>query len=254
MERIMTFDTAFKHLYAEELAPYGFQKIKGRRPYFVRMVGDEIVHVITYQNDFSYRPYKNFSVLWGTATVYRGKINFDINPKDTNRWTDCIRDELGYPILFQYREAITIEPGVTYATGEHDVDMMEELQRSIEVVKNITLPKLDKITTLYDCIENRLTNANIYEGYFDGTYHNKDNEGLLNFMVFDLKGFEKDCMKYIERADITYKENTKQHMNEQIAIFRNYTQDENFQQKLTDELERRKSQNQEILRNYGIKF
>ena len=61
-------------------------------------------------------------------------------------------------------------------------------------------------------------------------------------------------MKYIERADITYKENTKQHMNEQIAIFRNYTQDENFHQKLTDELERRKSQNQEILRNYGIKF
>ena len=134
------------------------------------------------------------------------------------------------------------------------MDMMEELQRSVEVVKNITLPKLDKIATLYDCIENRLTNANIYEGYFDGTFCDEDNEGLLNFMVFDLKGFEKDCMKYIERADITYKENTKQHMNEQIAIFRNYTQDENFHQKLTDELERRKSQNQEILRNYGIKF
>lgn len=253
MERIMTFDTAFKHLYAEELAPYGFQKIKGRRPYFVRMVGDEILHVITYRNVSSFRPYKDFNVLWGVATLYRGKLNFDINPRDTTSWTTCVREESGHA-TFEYREAITIEPEVTYATGGHNVDMMEELQRSVEVVKNITLPKLDKITTLYDCIENRLTNANIYEGYFDGTYHNKDNEGLLNFMVFDLKGFEEHCQKIIDRTDIAFKEDSINFENEKIAIFRNYTQDENFQQKLTDELERRKSQNQEILRNYGIKF
>jgi len=73
----MTFDTAFKHLYAKELAPYGFQKIKGRRPYFVRMVGDEIAHVISYRNSWSMRPYKNFIVLWGIATVYRRRINFE---------------------------------------------------------------------------------------------------------------------------------------------------------------------------------
>jgi hypothetical protein len=38
----MTFDTAFKRVYAEELASYGFKKIKGKRPYFVRMIGDEL--------------------------------------------------------------------------------------------------------------------------------------------------------------------------------------------------------------------
>ena len=44
---MMGLNTAFKKVYGELLEPYGFKKLKGRNPYFVRMVGDEIVHVIT---------------------------------------------------------------------------------------------------------------------------------------------------------------------------------------------------------------
>jgi len=138
----MTFDTAFKHLYAKELAPYGFQKIKGRRPYFVRMVGDEIVHVISYQNSWSMRPYKNFIVLWGAATVYRRRINFEKNPRDTIRWTRDVCSPTCKPI-FEYRDESTIKPGRSFQTGGNDVDMMEELEHSVEVVKQEILPRLD---------------------------------------------------------------------------------------------------------------
>ena len=37
----MTFETAMKHAMDEALFPHGFQRVKGRRPYYVRMIGDE---------------------------------------------------------------------------------------------------------------------------------------------------------------------------------------------------------------------
>ena len=43
-----TLGTAFKQVYGEALKEYGFKKIKGKYPYYVRLIGDEIVHVITY--------------------------------------------------------------------------------------------------------------------------------------------------------------------------------------------------------------
>ena len=68
----MTFNTAFKHLYEKKLKPYGFQKVKGKRPYFIRMIGDEIFHMITYRNCWSDRPYKEFEVRWGVE-LYIGR-------------------------------------------------------------------------------------------------------------------------------------------------------------------------------------
>lgn len=248
----MTFDTAFKHLYAKELAPYGFQKIKGRRPYFVRMIGEEIVHVISYQNDWAFRPYKRFTVLWGVATVYRNKINFEKNPRDTIKWTTYVRDETGSP-RFEYRDASPMKPGVTYETGGHDVDMMVELQRSVEVVIHNTLPIMDKMITLYDCIKNPHPNTILYENALERV-HDEDNEGLLNIKVFDLKEFEEIQRMLVEKTDSEHKAIAVKDMNEEVDTFRKYTQDKEYYQKVMNELERRKRENQAILRSYGIEF
>lgn len=63
--------TVFKRVYGEALAPYGFFKIKGRQPYFGRLIGDEIIHIITFKNEYSFNQYyKAFDILGGITTVY----------------------------------------------------------------------------------------------------------------------------------------------------------------------------------------
>jgi hypothetical protein len=174
----MTFDAAFKKLYAEELAPYGFQKVKGRSPYFVRMVGDEIAHVITYRNHRSIRPYKYFAVLWGVATVYRTIIDLETPPEQT-LWMHYVKDKslrLPFGYLQDKYIAEKLVPGesfnmegtyvklikgIGYDVGGNNVNMMEGLEYSVEAVKRITLPLLDQVSTLRACID--CTNTTLWE-------------------------------------------------------------------------------------------
>jgi len=51
-------------------------KIKSRYPYYVRLINDEILHVITFKEDHDY----TFTILCGVATVYRKEINLSGKP------------------------------------------------------------------------------------------------------------------------------------------------------------------------------
>ena len=82
-----SINTIFKRVYGEALAPYGFVKIKGRQPYFVRMIGDEILQVITYMNEWcSKQFYKAFDIYCGVATVYRQRLNLERSPLENSNW------------------------------------------------------------------------------------------------------------------------------------------------------------------------
>lgn len=47
-----TLNTVFKKVFGEGLKEYGFVKVKGRQPYLVRVIGGEIIHVITCRNEW----------------------------------------------------------------------------------------------------------------------------------------------------------------------------------------------------------
>ncbi|MCM1105385.1 MAG: hypothetical protein NC355_00430 [Blautia sp.] len=246
----MTFDTAFKHLYAEELAPYGFKKIKGRRAHFARMVGDEIVQIITYQNRPGFRPYRDFIIVWGVATVYRRKM--DLQASLYNEiWMRGVRPAKD-KVYFEYRdESLIRERGNAF--GGNDVDMMEELRYSVEVTKETVLPQLDKIRTLRDCWEAMINSFYIDDFEINGL---EEDEGMLNFILFDFEEFEAERRKVIENIDDEDRDREREIriMNEQIELFRRYTKDEDYNRRAKEELERRKIQNQEILRSYGLEF
>ena len=249
----MTFNTAFKHVYAEKLAPYGFRKIKGRRPYLVRMVGDEILQAVSYADaGTSVRPYKDFNVVWGVATVYRPKINLEGNPRYEIWMKNYVGDASGNP-TFQYRDDSTLKPGLHYRVGGNDVDMMEELERSAEAVIQNALPRMDQVKTLKDCME-ILGAISFYVYDLDFEYECDEKEGMLNYKLYTLEKFEERWRKSVERIESRYKEKHAQLMKEQVAIFRKYTEDERYHQKVLEEMERRKAANQAILRGYGLEF
>ena len=248
----MTFNTAFKHVYAEKLAPYGFQKIKGRRPYLVRMVGDEILQAVSYADaGTSVRPYRDFDVVWGVATVYRPKINLETNPRYERWMKNYVRDASGH-VTFQYRDDSTLKPGLPFQVGGNDVDMMEELERSAEAVIQETLPQLDQVKTLKDCREILGSDAAYVRDYDLGGEYDSD-EGMLNYKLYTLEEFTARKKKTVDSVEARDKERRTQIMKEQVAIFRKFTEDERYHQKVLEEMERRKAANQEILRGYGLK-
>ena len=73
--------TIFNEVYSEGLAEYGFKKVPGKYPYFARMVGDEIIQVITYRTVSGRFPeLRELVLLSGVITVYRDSLKFDFPP------------------------------------------------------------------------------------------------------------------------------------------------------------------------------
>lgn len=91
-----SFKTEFIRHYEEKLEPLGFIKVKGSQPYFVRIVNNEILHVISYRGVHSTKNgLKAIQLVCGVATVYRKEINFSVPPSHNGDWmvTLAIIDE-----------------------------------------------------------------------------------------------------------------------------------------------------------------
>ena len=88
----VTLKAAFKQVYGEALKPLGFQLIKGKYPYFVRVVpGGEIIHIISYMEMWCPdHGFKRFDIIGGIATVYRYKVDLNISPDDNSNWLGSI--------------------------------------------------------------------------------------------------------------------------------------------------------------------
>ena len=77
----------FVKYYKERLASLGFIKVKGRQPYFVRVVNDEILHILTLDTGMSAKDgYKVAHLECGVATVYRQEINLSVTPRHNSDW------------------------------------------------------------------------------------------------------------------------------------------------------------------------
>ena len=141
--------TVFKQVYSEGLKDSGFVKIKGRQLYFVRTVGGEILHVITYAScPSSIQGKKEFMIMGGVATVYRNCINLDKTPNSNTGWILTLGD-------FYSKKFLMIEPyeklnkwySFSYE-AENEESMLESVKYSLEVIKDIMIPILDEVEDL----------------------------------------------------------------------------------------------------------
>ena len=77
-ERKMTVNTAFIQVFGKELEPQGFVRLKKmKHPYFVRLINDDILHIVTYRKISSPKlGYQNIEILGGAISLYRRTIDF----------------------------------------------------------------------------------------------------------------------------------------------------------------------------------
>lgn len=218
-----SFKTAFNSVYEKGLAKYGFQKVKGSQPYYVRCIGDEIIHVITFR-DYSNPCLDNkFAILFGAATVYRKTIAIGEPGKDSQSWLSELSTisykenyysaydrkacEEMIPFRFKYvrmdddimsdeiKEAIKDAIGWD---GCDDNSMMDAINKSFELTVKYAIPILDKITTLEDCVKHffkyDISLLWLYEAcddYIQGRRGLPYNEGLLLTVIYGNDRFEE---------------------------------------------------------------
>ncbi len=273
---MMSLNTAFVKIYGELLAPYGYKKIKGRRPYFVKVVGNEIVHIISYSTRPSLKwGYKGYTVVGGVATVYRPKINLDITTRDNFNWMDSSFGFYSMTDPYGEKPNRADELYTFYYKEGDEASMQESVRKTFESTEEIMLSTFEKVTDLKTCMEY----LNIYMPsslvlYEDEEFAEKYNEyceGLLNLILYSVDEYVEDKKRMLKK----YKEETlhlieigktgltkeifaemlkdsERGMLKRIEIFKRYKNDPETNRRAMEKLERFKQSNTELLRSYGL--
>ncbi len=178
--------TIFNEVYSEGLAEYGFKKVPGKYPYFARMVGDEIIQVITYRTLSDNHPdFREIVLLSGVITVYRDSLKFDFPP-------DGMTD--------QYGEFMSTVSNIGYSDiymsycKKKESHMIQIVEKSLENCKKYFIPVLEGIKTLRDCLEYYIE----YKFYRQMDIHDYFSEDFIKNGMDNSEGmlFYKCCDEY----------------------------------------------------------
>jgi len=270
--------TVFKQVYSEGLKEYGFVKIKGRQPYFVRVASNEIIHVISYVNSWSsVKEKKEYMIMAGVATVYRHEINLEDTPRNNGNWFQTLGDiYVKKYLLTEPYESMNKWNSFSYA-ADNEESMIESIKYSLGSIKEIMLPILDEVTDLRKCIDYYdmydTTMMNIYVDEKFGLMNSgvEYNEGLINFKVFNTEEFEEKRRTRMKRAEerVKYlisvggtgyteesykKEQLRQEerLKKTVSDYEKIMNNPQEYERVMKEMERRKEFNVQNLKKYGV--
>ena len=275
-----TFNTLFKKVYEEALAPYGFVKLKGKQPYFVRLIGDEIIHVISYKSEQTGTHLKAFNILGGVATVYRGALTLELSPIRNSVW--MAQNNHIYGALHPYETEEEKSYRISIMQFEYEKDneasMLDALYKSFEVTKKVMLPEMDKARDLKSALEytdmftaNALHMLYMKEEFWQKRFGYEYKESLLQIKVYSTEEYvemrKEEQEKYFKKTlhDIEIgkngmtkeeleweREEGKIYLQEDIEQFQFLMNDPEQYARIMQELERRKAENTQRLREYGF--
>ncbi|MCM1166499.1 MAG: hypothetical protein NC299_12995 [Lachnospiraceae bacterium] len=268
-EKKLSLNAAFKQVFGEALEPLGFKLIKSKYPYFVRVIGDEIVHVITYIDKASgMRTQKSFDILGGVATVYRKDLNLSNSPKDNLRWLSTLQQFYGK--LNSGNGGVAVSK-FEYADAD-EILMCNEIECSLEITKQVILPVLNETIDLESCIkyfyrfqsplmnitedefENKNPNHFCYEGLLLVKTKNRDNgEELMKHSLAEVKKMMVDGKIGLTQSE--FEKQCELHNKgclQQNAIRNKLLDTPELYKKTVLELEQRKNANIQVLISYGL--
>ncbi len=189
-EKKLTLNAAFKQIIGKALEPYGFKIIKGRHPYIVRIINNEILHIITFCPESpEYPEDKAFAIMCGVATIYRKKITFDLSPKENHEWLDymssfytALTHENDSEILGQLYKSC-------YYSDKAD-SLTSVLTANSESIIKYVLPIMDKIKDIDSCLDYMqefMMPCNTKKCAKICTYYPDEDESFLYFLSEKIK-------------------------------------------------------------------
>ena len=226
----LTINAAFKQIMGEVLKPYGFKVIKGKQPYIVRVINNEILHIITfYPGDPTYPYDKAITIVCGVATIYRKRISLDRTPKQNKIWLNYIR-EFYKSKTHESNCEITRNYIYSYYYSNDNESMISTLKKGADNVIKYVLPVFDEVKDIDSALEymnefgqphNRRQCTKICDYYPD------EDEAFLNFM-------------------------SEKIISEQPDFLNNYLNNAEFYNWVLAEIEKRKNENINILKELSF--
>ncbi len=226
----LTINSAFKKIMGEALEPYGFKVIKGRQPYIVRVINNEILHVISfYPCDPDYPYDKAIIIVCGIATVYRKRISLDLTLKQNRIWLNYY-SKLG--ISFMKKNGMEKErlPFISCYNSNDQESMIATLKTGAENIIKYVLPVFDEV---------------------------KDIDSALDFVnEFKQPRNRKKCIKicdyYPEEDEAFLNFLSEKVLTERPEFLDNYFNDHDFHEWVLNEIEKRKKENTEIIKKLNL--
>ena len=226
----LTINSAFKQVMGEALKPYGFKVIKGKQPYIVRVINNEILHIISfYSKDPDYPFDKAITIVCGIATVYRKRISLDLTPKQNRIWLKCYNN-LGIPFMEKNGMAKKRLPSKSCYNSNDPESMIATLKTGAENLIKYVLPVFDEVKDIDSALDfaedfgqpcNYIKCTKICEYYPD------EDEAFLNFL-------------------------SEKVLSKQYQFLDKYFNDSEFHKWVLVEIEKRKKENTEILKSLNL--
>ena len=226
----LTINSAFKQVMGEALKPYGFKVIKGKQPYIVRVINNEILHIISfYSKDPDYPFDKAITIVCGMATVYRKRISLDLTPKQNRIWLKCYNN-LGIPFMEKNGMAKKRLPSKSCYNSNDPGSMIATLKTGAENLIKYVLPVFDEVKDIDSALDfaedfgqpcNYIKCTKICEYYPD------EDEAFLNFL-------------------------SEKVLSKQYQFLDKYFNDSEFHKWVLVEIEKRKKENTEILKSLNL--
>ena len=269
---VMSLKAAFKQVFGEALEPLGFKLVKGKYPYYVRAVSDEIMHYVTVGNEtadgrgINGVEFKCFNVFCGVWTVYSSDIDFITNPRFIR---DSVRKIYVQTHLRDYDMDYDHSIMEFYYNPTNDKSLINAMKKSLAAIEKNILPVFEEIVTLKKCLD-YLELIGGYSVYLKpGVY----NVSLLCEKLFSAEEYAAFCARKSEREieecrmELESNQNLsvkrKEYLETRIRIITEGREERKkkhyeifinpeLQERALVELERLKKENTEKLRAYGL--
>ncbi len=248
----LTLNAAFKQIFGKELEAYGFQLVKGRYPYLIRVIDSEILHVITIRNEFPTHHYdKAFSILGGIATVYRRKLDFDISYSENDWFHNTIAHFYSRQLGESFdRNVFSSLFSFNYSSKDYST-LTSAMQKAFEAAKQHMLPVFNEVNTLDKCIEffkkyKLSCTTAMYDHNCLPSSIGENNEGLL-YLLTDNEKLKERLRKIISGEKVVYN-----FSSERAAEIYSFFTDNSLRRKLLQVATEYKKINLEHLKSHEI--
>ncbi len=247
--RTPSLNTVFKQVFGEGLKEQGFVKIKGKQPYLVRMVGDEIIHVITCMDEWcGDRGFKEFIIYASVATVYRKKIDLTVKPEDIEFQFESLssfysKNSTAEDYDNEYRMKL-----YSFRYKEDDGQSLQSaMEQALEESIKFIIPVLDQAVTLPDsCLKffRKFNLTNFYRPEYD-----------VEQQTFSYTAYEDGLLLIHMKNQGHFQNGIPQAIADPLKVMESrLCSRPEIYEKTMAELKRRKEENQETLRSYGLEL
>ena len=252
----VTINAVFKQVFGSALEERGFVKAKSKYPYYIKVVNNDILYVVSFKDDFfNDTSRRSLFIISGIETLYRNELRFDKKP--------CSDDGLYY-----YTELGANHVIISYKKDDPD-SMAEAMKIKLDEFLDVVYPKYQRVTDLKAAAGffDKTKKSSMRINTCDDNFGNDDsNESLLYFLT-DLddeyyeaviKNSEERLLKELKEDDLTesqYKERlakSTQYTRNKRELIENIKNDSERLKKYMSEAERRKKKNTAVLKDLGL--